>query len=300
MFRFICFSLSLFAIGGSFTYYSMRANRGKVCRQYYYQTMSNSLQKIKGNTENNYRDLAEYVAKNPERVKFYTVAKEIEKECKRLNGKWIEKQDKMQVFFQKDAITYKATLSNAEIETCKQLHDSIRLFVAKNEANALYKEGKECFSRTEDSLYEANYQRIKSRLNSFSTSDLHLWLQAERCYLAQKEFVLVEKLLTAAAKNPNAPHLDRNIIVVAPKKSVVHLGEKFECDIVLGTYASKASNIEISCDGKKLLMNEGLAKFSFPLIKAGKFTLHAKAVITNPSTGQQTTIKNDYQYEVHE
>jgi hypothetical protein len=244
--------------------------------------------------------MADYAAKNPEKVSFKVLEQKISTDCKRLNTKWDEFMNKMHPRLDKEHKNYENSLTNAEIEACKQLHDSCRLLVKAYQANELFKENDEVFYAAEDSLYEANFAQVKGKINWFSKPELFIWLRAEQCYLAQKQFIFLDKLMAAMSKKPGASRLDRNIVVMAPKKSVVHLGEKFECDFVLGAYSSKSSTIEISCNGKKLPMNEGLASFSFPMTKAGTFTLNAKAIITNPATGQKTKIRSDYKYDVRE
>jgi gliding motility-associated protein GldM len=90
--------------------------------------------------------------------------------------------------------------------------------------------------------------------------------------------------------------LDKFILAIAPKKAYLISGrDKFEADIVVGAYSSTANNIKISTGS----MKDGVSHYSGGVEQGtGEKTFSASASITNPATGQVTSVKSDFKYEV--
>ncbi len=90
--------------------------------------------------------------------------------------------------------------------------------------------------------------------------------------------------------------LDKFILAIAPKKAYLISGrDKFEADIVVGAYSSTANNIKISTGA----MKDGVSHYTGSVEQGtGEKTFSASASITNPATGQVTSVKSDFKYEV--
>ncbi len=94
--------------------------------------------------------------------------------------------------------------------------------------------------------------------------------------------------------------LDKFIVAIAPKKAyLISNRDKFEADIVMGAYSSTANNISISTSAGSAPMKDGVAHYSGGVESGtGEKTFSATATITNPSTGEKTSAKADFKYEV--
>ncbi len=97
--------------------------------------------------------------------------------------------------------------------------------------------------------------------------------------------------------------LDKFKVVSAPKKSYIIKGEKFETDVFLSAAAGKQSEtgISISVNGQSLRADdEGVAKFSQSASSVGIKKYNAAITVTNPSTGEKQTFREEFEYEVGE
>lgn len=94
--------------------------------------------------------------------------------------------------------------------------------------------------------------------------------------------------------------LDKFIVAIAPRKAYLISGrDKFEADIVMGAYSSTANNIRITTSAGAAPMKDGIAHYSGGVESGtGEKTFSASASITNPSTGEVTSAKADFKYEV--
>ncbi len=90
-------------------------------------------------------------------------------------------------------------------------------------------------------------------------------------------------------------------VAIAPKKSYLIRGDKFEADIYLAAYSSNpGTNVSISANGSGLPMNQGVAHYETTPSGLGKQTVNASASVRNPLTGQTTTVQGTFEYEVGE
>jgi gliding motility-associated protein GldM len=97
--------------------------------------------------------------------------------------------------------------------------------------------------------------------------------------------------------------LDKFKVVSAPKKSYIIKGEQFTTDVFLSAAAGKQSEtgISISVNGTSLKAdNEGVAKFTQSASSVGIKKYNAAITVTNPSTGEKQTFREEFEYEVGE
>jgi len=97
--------------------------------------------------------------------------------------------------------------------------------------------------------------------------------------------------------------LDKFKVVSAPKKSYIIKGEQFTTDVFLSAAAGKQSEtgISISVNGSSLKAdNEGVAKFTQTANSVGIKKYTAAITVTNPSTAEKHTYKEEFEYEVGE
>ncbi|MEE9374455.1 MAG: GldM family protein [Saprospiraceae bacterium] len=96
---------------------------------------------------------------------------------------------------------------------------------------------------------------------------------------------------------------DKFNIVSAPAKTYVINGEQFKTDIFLSASASGDSKtgINIKVNGRSLTVNsDGVASFTSKANGVGKKKYRVEASVTNPATGEVTSLSNNYEYEVGE
>ena len=97
--------------------------------------------------------------------------------------------------------------------------------------------------------------------------------------------------------------LDKFKVVSAPKKSYIIKGEQFTTDVFLSAAAGKQSEtgISISVNGTSLKADsEGVAKFTQSASSVGIKKYNAAITVTNPSTGEKQTFREEFEYEVGE
>ncbi len=91
--------------------------------------------------------------------------------------------------------------------------------------------------------------------------------------------------------------------VINAKKAYVIKGGKFEAEVSLGAYSSDIppSNINLTVNGKRLPVGkDGKAVFTDAANGLGTKTLNLSATVTNPLTGEVSTSKSTFDYEVGE
>ena len=94
---------------------------------------------------------------------------------------------------------------------------------------------------------------------------------------------------------------DKFKVAIAPKKAYLIRGDKFEADVYLAAYSSNpGQGVSISVNGSGLALKDGVAHFETTPSSIGKQTVTASATIRNPATGEVTTTKGDFEYEVGE
>jgi gliding motility-associated protein GldM len=94
---------------------------------------------------------------------------------------------------------------------------------------------------------------------------------------------------------------DKFKVAIAPKKSYLIRGDKFEADVYLAAFSSNpGSNVSISVNGSGLGLREGVAHYETTPGGIGKQTVKATASIRNPLTGQTTSTEGTFEYEVGE
>ena len=90
-------------------------------------------------------------------------------------------------------------------------------------------------------------------------------------------------------------------VAIAPKKSYLIRGDKFEADIYLAAYSSNpGTNVSITANGSGLPLNQGVAHYETTPDGIGKKMVNATASVRNPLTGQTTTVQGTFEYEVGE
>jgi gliding motility-associated protein GldM len=95
--------------------------------------------------------------------------------------------------------------------------------------------------------------------------------------------------------------LDEFRVAIAPKKSYLIRGDKFEADIYLAAYSKNpGANISISANGSGLPLRDGVAHYETTPGGIGKQTVNATASIRNPLTGLTKETKGTFEYEVGE
>lgn len=89
--------------------------------------------------------------------------------------------------------------------------------------------------------------------------------------------------------------------VINAKKAYVIKGEKFEAEVSLGAYSSDipAENIDLRINGTKMRIgDDGKAQYTATAGSTGTTTLNLQATVLNPLTGEKTTGKSVFEYEV--
>jgi len=89
-------------------------------------------------------------------------------------------------------------------------------------------------------------------------------------------------------------------VAIAPKKSYLIRGDKFEADVYLAAYSSNPGGISISVNGSGLPLNAGVAHYETTPGGVGKQQVNATANITNPLTHETKTVSSTFEYEVGE
>jgi gliding motility-associated protein GldM len=95
--------------------------------------------------------------------------------------------------------------------------------------------------------------------------------------------------------------LDKFRVAIAPKKSYLIRGDKFEADVYLAAYSSNpGQGLNISVNGSGLPIKEGVGHYETTPSGLGKQTVKASASIKNPADGTVTTVQGEFEYEVGE
>lgn len=93
---------------------------------------------------------------------------------------------------------------------------------------------------------------------------------------------------------------DKFQVVSAPVKSYIIKGEKYEADIFLSASSSNVKGMSVTVDGSSLPVKDGVAKFSQTASATGVKKYTATISMVNPVTGDRTTEKSTFEYEVGE
>ncbi len=94
---------------------------------------------------------------------------------------------------------------------------------------------------------------------------------------------------------------DQFKVAIAPKKSYLIRGDRFEADVYLAAYSSNpGTGVSISVNGSGLPITAGVAHYETTPSGIGKQTVNATASIKNPLTGVMTTAVGTFEYEVGE
>ncbi len=90
-------------------------------------------------------------------------------------------------------------------------------------------------------------------------------------------------------------------VAIAPKKSYLIKGDKFEADVYLAAYSDNpGTGIGISVNGSGLPLKDGVAHYESTPGGVGRQTVNAVATVRNPTTGQTTSVNGTFEYEVGE
>lgn len=94
---------------------------------------------------------------------------------------------------------------------------------------------------------------------------------------------------------------DKFKVAIAPKKSYLVRGDKFEADVYLAAYSSNpGQNVSINVNGTGLALRDGVGRYETTPNGIGKQTVKATATIFNPATNERTTTEGTFEYEVGE
>jgi hypothetical protein len=89
-------------------------------------------------------------------------------------------------------------------------------------------------------------------------------------------------------------------LVIAPRKSFLIEGDKFEGDIYLTTYLMDNVNegLTFMVNDKNLPIKDGIVHYSSMDNTIGLKLLKMKVLIRNPATGERTTVTGEFEYHV--
>ena len=87
-------------------------------------------------------------------------------------------------------------------------------------------------------------------------------------------------------------------VAIAPKKAALVEGETFECDVYLASYSLQPNLFTAKINSQKVESRDGVAHFKSKPHSIGKKVIQAELSLQNPATGQITTKKGKYTYEV--
>jgi len=87
-------------------------------------------------------------------------------------------------------------------------------------------------------------------------------------------------------------------IVSSPKKAYVISGETFETEIFLAASSSNPGSVTMTVNGSPVKVDAGVAKYTASTSETGIKRYTAKAIITNPVTGEITPVESQFEYEV--
>jgi gliding motility-associated protein GldM len=87
-------------------------------------------------------------------------------------------------------------------------------------------------------------------------------------------------------------------IVSSPKRSYIIAGETYETEIFLAASSSNPGSVAITVNGSPVRVENGVAKYTAGTSETGVKSYTAKAVITNPVTGETETVESRFEYEV--
>ena len=90
---------------------------------------------------------------------------------------------------------------------------------------------------------------------------------------------------------------DKFLIYAQSPKPNIQLGETYEAEIGLGTYASKAQ-LKVIIEGDTLSAVGGIVHYNTRPRKIGEHRYTAQVIITNPLTGAKETFKRDFYFKV--
>ena len=87
-------------------------------------------------------------------------------------------------------------------------------------------------------------------------------------------------------------------LAIAPKKAVLINGEKFEADLYLSSYSNNPKLVTFIVDNQNLSIKDGVAHFSKTDRTVGLKKISAQAIVHNAITGENMTVKSEYEYHV--
>ena len=175
-----------------------------------------------------------------------------------------------------------------------KLNDSIYEF-----SNALSKLVKD----KGDSLALSKLSGLKKFLSNDSFNDMiqkrpALYLNLLKNQIYSDELVLCNYILDKTTPVGSCGVTPIKLAIV-PKKAVIIEGEKFEADLYLASYLSNpGSGLIITVNDESISIKEGIAHFKKNSSTIGLKTIKAQAKITNPATGETTTINSEFEYHV--
>lgn len=85
---------------------------------------------------------------------------------------------------------------------------------------------------------------------------------------------------------------------ISARKGYVISGEKYEADVFLSAFSTKADNVSISVDGRNIPIKEGVAKYEVNTSSTGTKKYKVSINVNNPLTGETKNYSKEFEYEV--
>ncbi len=299
MFRFISIFISFFAIGISFTYHAKKSLQTQACQQEISESMQKSDNYLKNDIEDCVRDLKEWQRINPENVRYLRFSKKIIDDCNAFREKIAHYEQQIKVKLIDDKLQSHYRLPVKTVDSCIALHYRINKRFARYLRDSSLCSVPNLLDRVADSSSERTFATVAAKLNSLNGEQQKRFLAIEKLRLRHLEYILIHQLLNLPSR-PKIDNLDKILIVCAPQKASVRLGEKFECEIKSLSYSSKTNNIRMQANGEEVKLKNGLARLNVPLNQTGKYHLTYLSILSNTQTGATTSSQNEVQYDVIE
>jgi hypothetical protein len=125
-----------------------------------------------------------------------------------------------------------------------------------------------------------------------------LYLQTLKNQILRDEVFYYNYVLDQTA--PNYCGLTKFLVAIAPKKSTIMEGEKFEADIYLSSYSysSMNNNFIVTVNSDTLVVKDGIAHYKVKPKNIGSKNIKAQISIRNPVTGEISIATGEFEYQV--
>lgn len=93
---------------------------------------------------------------------------------------------------------------------------------------------------------------------------------------------------------------DKFEVVSAPEKSYIVTGDTYKSKIFLGAASDNVDDLEVSVNGRRLNVEDGVAEYTATPSSTGIKTYTAKISFKNPVNDEETEVERQFEYEVGE